>query len=616
MCGIFGVWNFNGKGVIEPHIIESRDTMFHRGPDDGGIWIQNNIAFAHRRLSILDLSEAGHQPFISDDNRYVTVFNGEIYNFHELRSKLELKGYSFRTKTDTEVLLKMYIEYGPSGLDELNGMFAVAIWDVETQTLFIGRDRLGVKPFYFFLDNSKFVFASEQKAIFKYLGTAEIQESHLNELLLLRHVSGNKTLFKNVMKLLPGHYAILNKTGEMKITRWWNLKDKIQQKSEIVDPYAWFKDVFEDSVRYRMISDVNVGVLLSAGLDSTSVLRTIKNIKFKDIQSFNVGFTDLKHDESLLAKDFCEELGYTFNKLYVERDELFKNILDATYYHDEPLIHFNDPQILALSKLAKSKVSVLLSGEGADEILGGYVRYKPIQYLKHHKLISLGIDILSRFIGHNRISKLKSYYSISDIELMLIFNGVNIYPNEFKESYNIPIDSESIKYRLSILQEAKVLYPSNYVRQLLYLDQHTYLQSLNDRNDRATMGASIECREPFMDYRIIEGVGTLPNHYLFNGKKNKHLLFNSIGKELPAYIRNFRKVGFSVPWLDYFKNLEPFRSEINDLHTCDLFQYECFNKLDIKKITHEFINEDKHSRLITQLFFNAIWYNNYFKKVR
>jgi asparagine synthase (glutamine-hydrolysing) len=615
MCGIFGVLNFDGSAVDKDLVLAARDTMFHRGPDDGGLWMNHNIALGHRRLSILDLSPGGHQPFICENDQYITVFNGEIYNFLELKTKLELKGHKFKTKSDTEVLLKMYIEYGAEGLDELNGMFSFVIWNKANRTLFIARDRLGVKPLYYFIDGSKFIFASEQKAIIKYLGQSEIEYNNLNELLLLRHIAGEKTIFKGVKKVLPGYLGFLKEDGKLELSQWWNLSLRVQKFPVIKKPYDWFSEVFEDSIRYRMISDVNVGVLLSAGLDSTSVLRTIKNLKFNSIQSFNVGFSDSNHDESDLAKQFCESLEYSFNKIYVERDNLFANILDATYYHDEPIMHFNDPQILALSKVAKSKVSVLLSGEGADEILGGYVRYKPIQYIKHRKLISLGINILSNFIGNQRFDKLKSYYALNDVDLMIVFNGVNIYPNEFKDTYNIDIDKESIKYRVGILKEAKLLYPNNAVRQLLYLDQHTYLQSLNDRNDRATMGASIECREPFMDYRIVEGVGTLPNDYLFKGKKNKYLLSNSIGKQLPDYIRNFRKVGFSVPWLDYFKNVEPFRSEIEDLYKCDLFKHQCFDSLDIKTITSEFLKDKKHGRLITQLFFNAIWYNNYFKRI-
>lgn len=616
MCGIFGVFNISGQLLNQQLIEEARDVLSHRGPDDAGVWVNHNVALAHRRLSIIDLTSAGHQPYFSDDERYVLTFNGEIYNYISLRTMLESKGYNFTTNTDTEVLLKMYIEFGDSCLNYFNGMFAFAIWDNQEKELFFARDRVGVKPFYYSFDNTEFIFSSEQKAIFKYSKSIDIDEKYLNEVVFFRHVSGDNTLYKNVKKLLPGCFGRISANKAIQIEKWWNLGERISAHPTISKPFEWFDELFHDSIKLRMISDVKVGVLLSAGLDSTSVLQTIKDLKYSSIQSFNVGFTNLKHDESELARTFCEGLGYEFNKLLVEDSKLYNSVVESTFFHDEPLMHYNDPQILALSKFAKQKVSVLLSGEGADEIMGGYLRYKPIQFLKHKNLISIGINLLSMFVGNKRLIKLKQYYSLNDIDMMLLFNGVSIFPDEIKSNYKIDLDDRILAFRVQILNEAKKVYPNNYVRQLLYLDQHTYLQSLNDRNDRATMGASIECREPFMDYRIMEGVGTLDNDYLFKGKKNKFLLFNSIGLKLPNYIRDFRKVGFSVPWVDFFLNDPSFRETIEKLPTCDLFKMDTFRHLDVLKIKNEFIKNGSNSSLVIQLFFFAVWYENYFSKIK
>ena len=364
-----------------------------------------------------------------------------------------------------------------------------------------------------------------------------------------------------------------------------------------------------------MVSDVKVGVLLSAGLDSSSVVKSLKLNHFDAIETFNVAFRNKNHDESELAERFCNDIGYKFNKIYLEKDELFNSVTEASYYHDEPLVHFNDPQILAISKFAKSKVSVLLSGEGADEILGGYIRYKVFQYQKMWPLLKSIASVYNNFGSNNRVHKLESYLKLNNKDLMILANGNTIYPYDFVDSYKLFGVSMLPKYRIEVLEEAKKIYPNNSLRQLLYCEQHTYLQSLNDRNDRATMGAGIECREPFTDYRLMEGIGSLDNKYLFHGKKNKYILANSIGKLLPDYIRNFKKVGFSVPWTDHFVNDPLFRQTIEDLDKCDFFKLGIYSKLNIQKLKTEFLTKGMHKPLITQMVFGAIWYNTYFERI-
>jgi asparagine synthase (glutamine-hydrolysing) len=615
MCGIAGVLNFDGSPVEIKRLTNMRDIIAHRGPDDVGLWADNHIGLAHRRLSIIDLTPAGHQPFFSADQNLVMLYNGELYNYVELRTELKQLGYTFRTRCDTEVLLTYYQHAGPMALEKFNGMYAVAIWNRQKQELFVARDRVGVKPLYYTINNDEFIFASEPKALIKYGVHGCLNESGFDELLAFRFIAGENTIFKHIKKILPGHYATISHDGKIQHTRWWNLGEKIARHPAIQNPFEWFTDTFNSSVKYRMVSDVQVGVLLSAGLDSTSVTRALKNNHFSNIETFNVAFKDKGYDESVLAEKFCKELDYQFNKIYVEQEALVKYVEDASFFHDEPLVHLNDPQILAISTFAKSKVSVLLSGEGADEFLGGYVRYKTFQHKAWWPFIHKAVSAVNLVSKNQRFKKLQAYLDINNVGMMQLMNGSNIFMSEWVDNYKLYGINFFPEYRIKVLQEAKAVYPDNPLRQLLYLDQHTYLQSLNDRNDRATMGASIECREPFMDYRLMEGIGTLTNDFLFRGEKNKFLLANTIGKSLPDYIRKFKKVGFSVPWHNYIKSDDYFRHHLFKLECSDIFKTGIFNKLEIPKLRNEFINHDHHKSLITQLVFISIWYDSYFKRI-
>ena len=616
MCGIAGVINFDGEPVDEIRLTAMRDIMLHRGPDDAGLWINNGAGLAHRRLSIIDLSTAGHQPFFSADKNLVMVYNGEVYNYLELRKELELVGYRFTTQTDTEVILTYYQHAGPAAFEKFNGMFSLAIWDKLKQELFVIRDRAGVKPFFYCLNNTGFYFASEAKALLKYGIDATINESGFDELLAFRYLAGENTIFKNIRQLLPGYYATICLDGKMEIKRWWNLGEKIKNHPKIQKPFEWFTETFNSSINYRMVSDVNVGVMLSAGLDSSAVTKVLKNNGYSNIETFNVGFKEKDHDESLLAEKFCKELDYKFNKIFVEKEELVEYVEEVSYLLGEPLTHLNEPHILAISKFAKSKVSVLLSGEGADEFMGGYVRYKTFQYQNLWPYLKKGLRPFNFLAKNNRLEKLNAYLETNNTDMMLLMNGSNTFTREWIETYKMYGMNFFPEYRLKILAEAKDVYPGNRLRQLLYIDQHTYLQSLNHRNDRSTMGASIECREPFMDYRLMEGIGSLPNSFLFRGKKNKYLLNNTIGKTLPDYIRNFKKVGFSVPWNSYILNEAYFRDALENIENCDLFKQGILGKLNIPKIKNEFIKNGHHKALILQLVFMYIWYNSYFKRLK
>lgn len=613
MCGINGIFNFNQKPIDEAKLVKMRDSLEHRGPDAVGIFIEKNIGFGHRRLSIIDTSEAGNQPFYSENGRYVLVFNGEIYNYKSFYQELKDKGISLKTGSDTEVLLKLFELYGLQMLSRLSGMFAFAIWDKTEKKLTLARDRMGVKPLYYSIYQDGIYFASEQKALFTAGIPLQIAEDGLEEYFFNRFVAGENTLYKNVKKVLPGHYMIIDQNGNAKTTKWWYLKYQIQNHSHISNPKSWFEETFFNSVKLRMVADVPVGVLLSGGLDSCAVLASLYHQNFKNIQTFNIGFSESQHDESFLAKKITDEYNYEFNSMKVEGDTLFDNLVKATYIQDEPLMHLNEPHLLSISKLANNKVKVLLSGEGADELMGGYVRYKALKTPSILKAISVvsSFDYLAK---NPRYNKLFRYSKIKNEADLILFNGTSIYPEDIHSFYDKK-QMPTNEYRYQILKDAQELYPKNLRRQALYFDQHTYMCSLLDRNDRCTMGASIECREPFLDEKLIAGLGTLKDEWLFSGKKGKFILKTTMENKLPQEILNFRKIGLSSPWEVYFATNPKIKSELQYFAKSPIFEMPFLENVDGKKIVAQIENGNKQIiPYVLPLFMLHIWYKNYFTK--
>ena len=614
MCGINGILHFQSQKKVDERVLtKMRDSLEHRGPDDQGLFFENNIGLGHRRLSILDISAAGHQPFLSENGRYVMVYNGEIYNYKDFYPELKSNGFDIKTNSDTEVLLKLFELYGTKMLNRLNGMFAFVIWDKKEKSLTAIRDRMGVKPLYFSFYNETFYFASEQKALFTAGVPLKIAQDGIEEYIFNRFVAGENTMFENVQKVQAGYAMTIHESGKITSEKWWDLKTEIQNQPKIKNPVEWFRETFDESVKLRMVSDVPVGVLLSGGLDSSSILASLHHQNYKDIQTFNIGFKEKEHNESHLAKMLSEKFGYDFHTMQLKDDFIYDLLLKSTYLQDEPIMHLSEPHLLAVSQLAKPSVKVLLSGEGADELMGGYVRYKALQ---HPTILSTiaAIGHMNYFTSRPRYEKLSRYSQIKTNDDLVMYNGCNIYPGDIAKTFGINNPPKN-EYRKQILEEAKSLYPNNLKRQALYFDQHTYLRSLLYRNDRCTMGASIECREPFLDQRLIIGLGSLDDKWLFTGKKGKFILKSAMEKRLPEEILNFRKIGLSAPWGDYITKIPAFKDELESFSKSDLFQMPYFRNIDAAKLIKDLQKGD--TRLIPYimpLLMMHIWMKSYVDK--
>jgi asparagine synthase (glutamine-hydrolysing) len=609
MSGICGVvYNDRRRIVSIDKFIEMRDSLTHRGPDASGYYIAPGIALGSRRLAVLDISERGHMPMSSGGGRYQIIYNGEVYNYKEIRSLLETRGFGFRSKGDTEVLLNFYIDQGPRMLERLNGMFAFAIWDENERALFMARDHLGIKPVYYAFHDGGLFFASEQKALFTAGVPRQFDRNVWEELLCFHFVSGERTAFTGVRRLLPGHY-LLWKDGVSQIKRWWNLADRALAHRENLpkDVDVWFRDTFDSAVNMERAGDVPVGVLLSDGIDSGSVAASLATQAGFGIAGFTVRFATPGNDEDPTAQQVADRWQLKLHSLEVPSHELLPLLRKASWLSDQPLAHANDIHLLAVAKYARSRVTVLLSGEGGDELLGGDERYQP---LRHPMLLNAVRPILPRLIStvklNGRLWKLSRYLKLGSVDRFILFNACEILPEDLEMVGMKP--SLDFPYREAVLSEAKALYPDDPMRQAIYYDQHTHLCSVLERNDRMTMGASIECRVPFLDYRLVETLAAVPSFLLHSRRKSKYILRRSVGARLPQAVLHRRKWGVEAPWNRYLRQIKELRDVVSGLPDISIIRNGPFNLSRIKNMIGKFENgDDTNESLIRQLVMLAVW---------
>jgi asparagine synthase (glutamine-hydrolysing) len=614
MCGIVGaVWDNGAPPLEERTLMAMREAIVHRGPDDAGHHMGQGVALGSRRLSILDLSPRGRMPMCTRDGRYWIAYNGEVYNYRELRAELQGRGATFRSDTDTEVVLALYAEAGPSMLDRLNGMFAIAIWDAKDRTLFLARDRLGIKPLYYTQHDERLLFASEEKALFVGGVPLAFNPAVWEELLRFNYVAGDRTPFVGVSRLLPGHYLYW-KDGRISIRRWWSLGEAIKERqAEPPEMHLaeWFRATFDDAVALRRISDVPVGVLLSGGVDSSSIASSLAVQAGEGVESFTVRFADDPHyDEGPLARKVAAKWHLRHHELAVPSGDALTRLRRASWYNDQPFAHYSDIYIGAISEYAKQRVTVLLSGEGSDEVLGGYVRYWP---LRHPRLLSVGrvaVPGLAGLTGLRRLRKLQRMLALGAVDQLVLFNASNVFPDDLG-SLGVSGGGD-FEYRRQMVEEAQAVYPGEPARQAMYSDAHTFLCSVLDRNDRMTMGASIECRVPFLDKRLVEGLCTVPSSALLRGRKGKRVLIDAVGDRLPPEIRTARKWGFSVPWARYVRDDPDMRAIAEDLPHDDLLSSGPFERPRLRQAVDEFMaGAQMREPLIVALFMVSVWHKAY-----
>lgn len=608
MCGLAGVVHAEPTRDVPAEVVRAMcDAIAHRGPDDAGVHVAGGVGLGSRRLAIVDLSARGHMPMATDDGRYHIVYNGEVYNAGPLREWLRARGHRFHSTTDTEVLLHLYVEQGAAMLERLNGMFAFAVWDAVERTLFAARDRLGVKPFYYTLADGTLRFASEQKALFAGGVRPVFDPATWPELLCFRYVAGEATPFAGVRRLLPGHH-LRWRAGRVTIGRWWHLAERAASAAAPDDAVAWCRDTFDSAVDVRRISDVPIGVLLSGGLDSSSVAAALARQAGDGVESFTVRFDEPGYDEGPLARQVVDRWRLRGHELVVPPGELLPRLLHATWLNDEPLAHGNEVHLEAIARHARPHVTVLLSGEGADETLGGYVRYRPLHHPAALAVARAGARLLPDALPlPARARKLARLLCVPAAHAAVLYNACELLPADLAALGG----PATLRFpaRERVLDEARAWWPGEPLRQAMYLDQHTFLCSLLDRNDRMTMGASIECRVPFLDYRLIEGLAALPTARLVERRRAKALLRDAVGDRLPPALLAARKWGFGVPWGRHLREEAGLRDAVDGLPDSAPVADGPFERAAVRAAVSRFQAGDRRAdALVRQLLMVDLWY--------
>jgi asparagine synthase (glutamine-hydrolysing) len=566
MCGIVGKLNFDREQPVDPHQIRRMaDSLRHRGPDDAGVWTDGSIGLGHRRLSIIDLSPNGHNPMCNEDGAVWIVFNGEIYNFRELRPELERSGHRFKSNTDTEVILHLYEELGNECVKKLRGMFAFAIWDSRTQGLLLARDRMGVKPLHYSLTGSSLLFASEIKAL---LTTGEINTATdpvaLHEFLTWQCIPSPRTAFQGILKLPPGSILTYRAGDEVKIEKYWHVDYSQPIDSHEDDVVEEVRSRVQEATNLRLIADVPIGIFLSGGIDSACVLAAARKANQGKIQTFSVTFGHEAFDESRHARQLAQHFETDHHEFHVTPNVLEMLPQMATLF-DEPFADIAAIPTYFLSKLTREHVKVALSGDGGDEAFGGYDRYLALQLIgrisKMPGSSRLGAalrTLLPYDAGErSRIRYLKGILSLLHRTPMERYRAMLLGMHEEDEWITMYGDGfrEAVTYGLrtgSFLRGWSLSVPDDVTRAMAS-DTLGYIpECLNVKVDIASMACGLEVRSPFLDHPLVEYCAQLPSRQKITGIRQKYILKRAFRNELPKEILQRKKTGFGMPlatWL-------------------------------------------------------------------
>lgn len=625
MCGITGIVHANLSEPIARALLERMTRKLqHRGPDDFGLWTDGGVGFGHQRLSIIDIA-GGHQPMEVGDGAYWISYNGEIYNYIELKSDLEGAGCAFRTQCDTEVLLQMYATYGEACLEQLNGMFAFAIWDTRKKRLFAARDRLGIKPFYYYWDGEFFAFASEPKALLEHPRIeAETDREALEDYLNLQYCLGDKTLFKGIKRLLPGH--CLNLQGShLQVRQYWNLHFESNADFELEEFTGQLQDLLRDAVRLRLRSDVPVGAHLSGGLDSSAISCLASELLDGSLQVFTCGFKEAdRYDETRYARLVSEHLGAAYHEYFPTADDLAETFAQLVYYLDEPVAGAALFPQYFLSKLASENVKVVLGGQGGDEIFCGYARYL-VAYLE--ACLQQAVYGEAPMAGAVRLEDIAPNLAyLGGYEpMMQHFFAEGLFGDPADRYYRLLLSTRRSQEMDDILQpelradgystreafRASFMAPEtdDLIDRMTYMDIKDHLQSLLHLEDRTSMAVSLELRLPLLDHRLVELAFSAPASRRFAAGQPKYLLRQAVGDIVPAPVmQRVDKMGFPVPIFEWFQgSLRPYVEDI--LLGEQTKQRGFFNAAAVERCLR---SEKPFGRTVWGLLSLELWFRNFF----
>lgn len=626
MCGINGIYLFEGQADSYKTMVENANrAIIHRGPDHQSVFIDKKIAFGHVRLSIMDTTSAAHQPFTEENQRFTIVFNGEVFNFKEIRDDLIAKGYSFKTNSDTEVVLKSYMEYGEKGISRFNGFFAFAIYDAQTEELFIARDRMGIKPLLMYRDENRLIFASEMKALLEYQIPKEIDQTTLFQYFQLNYVPSPWTIFKGVGKMEPGSWMRCHGNQEEK-GFYYHLPKFDPQKvpSNYEEAQKTLYKLLDKAVERRLVSDVPLGSFLSGGIDS-SVISALAMKHNPNLNTFSVGYADEPlFDETHYAELVARKIGSNHHTFKLDNNDLYSvlyRVLDAI---DEPFADSSALAVNILSYFTKQHVSVALSGDGADEMFSGYnkhsAEFKAGEKSLTNSIISMGTPLWA-MMPQSRNGKISNLFR----QLHRFGEGLQLSPAERywhwasitpeKEAQNLLLSTPDWKeYAARKSEILSHISEKGDINEVLYTDLKLVLQGdMLTKVDLMSMNHALEVRTPFLDYTVVDFANSLPVSYKIDRRIRKKILQDTFRPILPEEIFNRPKHGFEVPLLGWFQN-ELKEKITNDLlHPDFIREQKIFNPKSIELLLQKLFSNrpgDAAAKVWAQIVFQY-WMKKY-----
>ena len=612
MCGFAGYIHNYGTFDKEEVIHKMADRIKHRGPDDAHYYIDDGIALGFRRLSIIDL-EGGRQPILNEDGSLVLLFNGEIYNYRELREELIKAGHVFTTKTDSETILHGYEEYGKKILDRLRGMFAFIIWNKNTKELFGARDIFGIKPFYYYKKGKEFMFGSEIKSFLSHPNfEKELDEDMIPLYLSYEYSPDERTIFKNVFKL-PGAHCFTYKNGELKVERYYKIEYKIEDDKSLEYWEDAITKEFTESVSMHQIADVEVGCFLSSGVDSSYVVKEISK-GTKKVKTFSVGYEEEKYSELPYAQDFSDVIGVPNIANKVSADEFFDAVPEIQYYMDEPLPNPSEIPLYFLAKNARRYVKVVLSGEGADELFGGYPMYLAGGHFDHysHKVPRPVRKVLGTVAKHCPNFKGKNF---------LVRGAMEPYQRFMRANYVFQSAERQKFLKRPIASKVPEEYSKRYFNEVSNLDEPTQLQYVDMhpwmiydillKADRMSMANSLELRVPFLDKKMLELSTRIPSRYRAANETTKIALRGAAIKQLPERTANKKKLGFPVPLNDWLRE-DKYYNKVKAAFQSDIAEKFFVTSELIKLLDDHKNGKALNMQKIWSFYTFILWYEQFF----